>query len=133
MESLLRFKKTILVQMLFLAAFVAAIFLGLGYTSSARGFVLGSIFSMANFLVMSYLLARRIGKSGRRAGTASGLSMLVRLAILGLSLFIAIRNPARFNLIWTIIGIFNLQISVILYQLVLERFGLLPSAEAGKR
>ncbi|MBW1710453.1 MAG: ATP synthase subunit I [Deltaproteobacteria bacterium] len=133
METLIQFKKTILVQMLFLAALVAMVALGLGFANAARGFVLGSIFSLANFLVMSYLLTWRLGKSSRRAGAESALSMLARLVILGAPLFIAIRNPARFNLIWTIIGIFNLQISVLVYQLVIERYGLIRSTDPERR
>ncbi|MBW2090636.1 MAG: ATP synthase subunit I [Deltaproteobacteria bacterium] len=133
MESLIRFKKTILIQILFIAALVAAITLGLGYISAARGFVLGSFFSAANFLVMSFLLTSRLGKSARRAGAESTLSMLARMVILGLPLFIAIRNPSRFNVIWTIIGIFNLQISVLLYQLIIERYGLIRSTNPERR
>ncbi|MBW2060669.1 MAG: ATP synthase subunit I [Deltaproteobacteria bacterium] len=133
MESLIQFKKTISVQIVVIAAVVAVIALGLGYVNVARGFVLGSIFSWGNFFVMNFFLASRLGKRPRRAGVESTLSLLVRLSLLGLPIFLAVRYSTRFNLVWTIIGILNLQISVLFYQLVVERYGLVRSTDLKRR
>ena len=127
MENLNRFKKAILLQMLITAIAVAAVLTVLGLTGSAKGFVLGSLFSIANFFIMTRTLTRRLGKSRNKASLEGGAGMLLRMAVLAIPIFIAFKYPAKYNLIWSIIGIFNLQISILLYNLVIERFFLVGS------
>lgn len=120
MEQLLSFKKTIVFQILITAVIVSAAAVFLGFVPVAKGFALGSIFSLVNFLIMAQQAPKRLGKKTGRAGWENFLSLLLRLTVLGLPLFLAIRFPA-FNLIATIIGILNLQFSILLYGLFVER------------
>lgn len=120
MEKFLSFKKTIVFQILVTAVLVSAAAVFLGFVSVAKGFALGSIFSLVNFLIMAQQAPKRLGKKTGRAGWENFLSLLLRLTVLGLPLFLAIRFSA-FNLIATVIGIFNLQFSILLYGLFVER------------
>ena len=105
----------------------------LSLKTQAAGFVLGSLFSALNLQIMAWTLPQRLFRSTRKAGIISGLNLLPRLLILGLPLAIAVYRPEKFNLIFTIIGLFNLQFSILVNTLIIERFGILGSAEsAGK-
>ncbi|MDY6852170.1 MAG: ATP synthase subunit I [Thermodesulfobacteriota bacterium] len=120
MEPLLSFKKTIISQILITAVIVSAAAVFLGFVPVAKGFALGSIFSLVNFLIMVQQAPKRLGKKTGRAGWENFMSLLFRMVILGLPIFLAIRFSA-FNLIATVIGIFNLQFSIFLYGLFVER------------
>jgi len=121
MESFVRYQKLITLQILTQAALVALAAMALGYTGVAKGFVLGSFFSLANLLIMAWALPARLGKSGRRAGMESSFGLLVRLFVMGCPIYIAFRHP-EINLISVIFGLFNLQFSVLIQSLVIERF-----------
>jgi len=108
--------------MLVLAGLVAAAALAAGYVAVAKGFVLGSLFSVANFLIMTTQTPNRLGKTKKSATVHSGLGLGLRMLLLAIPLFIAIRRP-EIDVISTVIGVFNLQISVMIYGLIVERFG----------
>lgn len=121
MKQFDEFKKAIAFQILVTAAVVAAGAILLGYVSAAKGFVLGSLFSLGNFLIMAHQAPGRLGQNRNKAAAGSFISLLLRLGLLALPLFLAIRLPG-INLIWTVIGIFNLQVSILIYSLVIQRF-----------
>ncbi|MBW2623110.1 MAG: ATP synthase subunit I [Deltaproteobacteria bacterium] len=133
MESFRRYKKIILFEILITILLVATVLSALSLKTQAAGFVLGSLFSALNLQIMAWTLPQRLFRSSRKAGIISGLNLLPRLFILGLPLVIAVYRPEKFNLIFTIIGLFNLQFSILVNSLVIERYGILGSAEsAGK-
>ena len=127
MESFQRFKKVILSQILITALIAALLLTALGFKTQAAGFVLGSLFSVVNLQIMASTLHGRLGRSTKKAGLVSGLNLLPRLIILGLPLAVSYYRPERFNLIFTIIGLFNLQFSILFYNLVIERYGIFGS------
>ena len=130
MEQLNTFKKVITFQILVLAGLVAMVGLLFGYPAVAKGFVLGSLFSLLNFLVMARGTARRLGQSRGRATASSGANLVVRLALMAAPLYLAITMP-QFNIVATAAGLFNLQLSIVIYGFVVERYGLVgkPTAE----
>lgn len=130
MEQFLRFKKTLIVQMLITAAIVAVICFLLNHISAAKGFVLGSFFSIANFLLMIRNAPRRLSGQGKVDGA---LNLVLRMAVLALPLYAAIRLP-DISLIWTVFGILNLQVSIFIYGFIIERFGLVgePTVHQGR-
>ena len=99
MENLTSFKKAICLQILISAAVVATSLTALGFFTAAKGFVLGSLFSLADFLVISHLLLRRLGKSKKSASFEGGFSMLMRMAIMGAPIYLAYTKPDAYNLI----------------------------------
>jgi hypothetical protein len=130
MEQLIAFKKIITIQILVLAGLVAAVALLLNYPTVAKGFVLGSFFSLLNFLVMARSTAKRLGQTRRLATASSGANIVVRLGLMAVPLYAAITMP-QFNAVAAAAGLFNLQISIVIYGLVIERYGLMvkPTAE----
>lgn len=132
MGDLIKFKKVIIILILVIAAIVGGGALLLGYKPAAKGFVLGSFFSLINFLVMAWQAPNRLGKEGKSATAHSALGLGLRLGLMALPLYAAFRLP-EFNVIWTAIGIFNLQLSILIYGLVIERYGLMGDQTAQGR
>jgi len=132
MEELQQFKKSIVFQILLTAAVVSAAALLFGFLPAAKGFALGSLFSLANFLVMTRQAPKRLGKSSSRVGWESYLSLLFRFALLGLPLYLALRLP-QFHFVWTALGIFNLQFSIIIHNLVIEHLALTSRTNLPRR
>jgi len=132
MEQLQQFKRAIVFQILLTAAVVSAAALLFGFLPAAKGFALGSCFSLANFLIMTHQAPKRLGKSSSRVGWESYLSLLFRFALLGLPLYLALRLP-QFNFIWTALGIFNLQISIFIHGLIIERWTLTSRTNIPRR
>ena len=121
MNQLVTFRKIIAYQILITAGLVGGICLLLGYEAAAKGFVLGSVFSLFNFLIMFRHAPNLLGKDRKAATASSGLNLVIRLALLAVPIYIGIRW-SEFDLIWTLIGVFNLQISLIIYGQVVQRF-----------
>lgn len=108
-------------QILITALVVSGALMLLGSVSAAKGFALGSLFSLGNFLAMARHAPKRLGLSRNLATAESFRSLALRLALLGLPLFLAFRLP-EIDVLWTVIGVFNLQLSVLIYGLVVEPF-----------
>lgn len=121
-EQFIKFKKTMVFQMLVTAAAAAGAALALGFVPAAKGFALGSLFSVGNFLLMAHHVPKRLGQDSKTAGFAGFLNLLIRLGLLACPLFLAFHLP-KVSVLWTALGILNLQFSVLLYGLM-ERFGL---------
>jgi len=133
MESFQRYKKILLFEILITTLLVALAVSALGLRTQAAGFVLGSLFSALNLQIMAWTLPQRLFRSKRKASFISGLGLLPRLFILGLPLVVAVYRPEKFDLIFTIIGLFNLQFSILIHTLIIERYGILGSLESAEK
>ena len=100
---------------------VALVALILGELSFAKGFVLGSLFSILNFLLMKRGLLRRLGMNPKRVGVEAFFSLIFRYALLAIPLIVAIK-VAQINVIGACIGIFNIQLSILFHFLLWEQF-----------
>ncbi|MBU2550501.1 MAG: ATP synthase subunit I, partial [Proteobacteria bacterium] len=120
MENYQKFKRAIALQILLTAGLFAAGAMLLGYVPAAKGFVLGSLFSLVNFFIMARQAPRLLGQSRGRATAGSMGSLMFRMVVLGVPLYIALKTPA-ISLIWTAVGIFNLQISIMTQGPIMER------------
>jgi hypothetical protein len=58
-------------------------------------------------------LTGKLAVHGRKASIKSTVTLLLRLAVLGVPIYLAGTQPERFNLMAAIIGIFNLQLSIL--------------------
>jgi len=77
-----------------------------------KGLVLGSIFSVINFVVMGEMLPLRLGKSERRTLFLSLASIFSRYVLLAVPIFLAIRL-SQIHLISTLIGVFLVQLMIL--------------------
>ncbi|MFW5936772.1 MAG: ATP synthase subunit I [Desulfosalsimonas sp.] len=95
------------------SVFLALVLVLLSMAPIAKGLVMGTLFSIINFILMGASLPKRIGTSRKRAPVISGISILVRYAILAVPLAIAVQS-AQFNLAATVGGLFMIQIQILL-------------------
>lgn len=95
------------------AIFAALILILLSLAPIAKGLVLGTLFSILNFILMGATLPWKIGNSRKQATVKAFLSILMRYALLAVPLAIAIKS-AQFHLAATVCGIFMIQIVILL-------------------
>jgi len=91
------------------ALLLALPLMALGGTAMAKGLVLGTCFSIINFILMGKSLPRTLMRSRAGAGLIGFLSVLARYAILAVPLILGIKSPA-FHFVAVVIGIFSVQI-----------------------
>lgn len=77
-----------------------------------KGLILGTIFSVINFVAMGEMLPLRLGKSKKKTFLMSLGSILSRYVLLAIPLFLAIRL-SQIHLIPTLIGIFLVQLMIL--------------------
>jgi len=107
-------------------AVTAAIFIGLvmilaGYKPVGKGLILGSLFSVINFVLMGETLPVKMGKSKRKAIFWSLGSILFRYFLMAIPLFLAIKME-QFSLIASICGLFMVQLMILADHLVVSIF-----------
>jgi len=100
---------------------VAIICVCLRELSIARGFLLGSCFSIINFSLLERTITKTLGHSRSGATIRAFSSIFLRYIILAIPIIIAIKLIA-FNLVAVIIGIFSVQIVMLVYYIVIRRF-----------
>ena len=102
------------------ALVLAALFLILGEKAVAKGLVLGTCFSIVNFVLLGKSLPMVLGQSRAKANVIGFGSMLARYGVLAFPIVIAVKW-ASFDLVAVIIGIFAVQMMILLDHLVLKR------------
>jgi len=99
-------------------AIVAAIILGLpfilgGYVPIGKGLILGTIFSIINFILIGETLPLKIGAGAGRKVFARSLGFVgVRYGLLAIPIISAIKFD-QFELVTTIIGVFMVPMMII--------------------
>jgi hypothetical protein len=96
---------------------MAAIVIGLffilaGQKPVGKGLILGTFFSVANFILIGQILPMRLNKSKMRNMGLSLLSILFRYSLLATPLVVAIKFE-QFNLIGAIVGLFMVQLVIL--------------------
>ena len=100
---------------LVLAIGVGLIFLAAGHKEICRGLVLGGVFSTINFALMGQFLHYRMDANRKAAARRSLIALLVRYVLLAVPLVVAVQSE-RFNLPATIVGIFMVQLVILIEQ-----------------
>ena len=98
-------------------AITIAIFVGLSFIlfdlkPIGKGLILGTIFSIFNFILMGETLPMKIGISRARASVFSFLSILFRYGLLAVPLVLSIKFD-RFHLATTVCGLFMIQLVIL--------------------
>lgn len=94
-------------------AIIIAIFGGisfflLGLKPVGRGLILGTIFSILNFVLMGEAIPRKMGRSKNKTIAFSFLSFFFRYGLMAIPLITAIKLE-RFNFAATVCGLFMVQ------------------------
>ena len=99
-------------------AIVAAIILGLpfiigGYAPIGKGLILGTVFSIINFILIGETLPLKIGAGSGRKVFARSLGFVgVRYGLLAVPIITSIKF-AQFELVTTIIGVFMVPVMIL--------------------
>lgn len=102
------------------AIVVGLILVAVGYKPLAKGLVLGSLFSVINFVLIGETLPARLGKSRRKTFLVALGSILFRYGLMAAPLIVAIKME-QVELATTVAGLFMIQL-VILVEHVLDGF-----------
>lgn len=107
-------------------AVVAAILIGLvmilaGQTPIGKGLILGTLFSVINFVLMGETLPVKMGKSRQKAFFFSLGSILFRYLLMAIPLFLAIKMD-QYNLVASICGLFMVQLMILADHFIVSIF-----------
>jgi len=106
---------------LLLAVVVSLALFALGEASWAKGFALGSLFSILNFVLLKWGIQQRLNQGGKTVKVKGFAFIVLRYAILAIPLLLALKTEI-FNLPATIAGLFCIQLSIYFYYFVWLRF-----------
>ena len=112
MEAVREVRKKYCPPALFIAIIIAMVLIFTGHRDMARGLVLGTLFSIANFVLMGMSVQMKLRKSRRASSIMSLLLVLARFSILAVPLIIAIYYD-RYHILTTIIGLFMVQAMIV--------------------
>jgi hypothetical protein len=109
-------------------AMLAAIFVGLVFiltdqSAVGKGLILGTFFSIVNFVLMGEAIPLKVGKSRGKSFFLSLGSMFFRFALMAIPLIMAIKS-AEYNLFAVIGGIFMVQIIILADHIVRSLFSI---------
>ena len=94
------------------AIIIGFLFILAGRKGIGKGLVLGTLFSVLNFVLMGEMLPLRIGKSASKTYILSFCSICLRYILLAVPLVLAIKFE-QINLYATIFGIFMIQLAIV--------------------
>ena len=120
MESVKQTQKKYGTRAIWIAIAIGLCFFLAGQKPVGKGLVLGTVFSVINFILIGQTLPLRIGKSKRKTFLLSLGSIFGRYVLLAVPVFVAVKF-ADFNLVAAILGLFMIQI-VILADHILKLF-----------
>ena len=93
------------------AIFVGILFILMGHKAQAKGLILGSIFSVLNFVLMGEILPYMVGASRKRPSFISLGSVGLRYGLLAVPLIIALKME-QLDFTATVCGLFMVQIMI---------------------
>ena len=103
------------------AIMVAFVFLILDKKPIAKGLIMGTLFSIVNFVLLGRSIPLVLGQSVGRARIVGLASILARYAVLAIPLVVGIRSDA-FNFVAVVVGIFAVQIVTLVDYIIIQRF-----------
>ena len=117
MESVKATQKKYGSRAIWIAIIVGLCFFLSGLKPVGKGIILGTIFSVANFILIGKALPLRIGRSKRKTFFLSLGSIFFRYALMALPIIVAIKFE-QFNLVAAIVGLFMIQFVILADHLV---------------
>lgn len=96
---------------MFAAILVAMVLILAGQKEMAKGLILGTLFSVINFVLMSETLQYRLGHNRSRNTFVALLLIVIRFGLLAVPLIASIHFD-QVHIVTTIIGIFMVQLAI---------------------
>ena len=117
MNALKQTQKKYIIRTLALAGMIALFFILIDQEPIAKGLILGTFFSVLNFILMGKTIALKFGKSKRKTFSISMGSIIIRYLLLAIPLIAALKFE-QLNLVAVIIGIFMIQFVILVEHLL---------------
>ena len=121
MEAIRQIQKKYCSRALFTAIALGGFLILIGHQPVGKGFILGSIFSVINFILIGETLPLRLGKTRSKTVLIALGSIFLRFGLMAVPLILAVKFD-QFNLFAVIFGIFTVQMMIIADQ-YLSRMG----------
>ena len=112
MESVKQTQKKYGSRAIWIAIVVGFCFFLAGYKPVGKGLVLGTIFSVINFVLIGQALPLRIGKSKGKVFFLSLGSIFCRYILMAVPIIVAVKFE-QFDLVGAIIGLFMIQVVIL--------------------
>jgi hypothetical protein len=112
MEAVKQVQKKYTSLALTLSITAGLLFILMGYKPVGKGLMLGTIFSVLNFILMGKSIALNFGRSKAKTFSLSMGSIIFRYLLLAIPLIVAVRY-AQFNLVAAVLGIFMIQLLIL--------------------
>lgn len=112
MEPVRQTQKKYASRAMITAIIIGLVFILAGHKPIGKGLILGTVFSVINFILMGETLPGRIGKSRGKTFFFSLSSLFFRYALIAVPLIVAIKFE-QFHVLTAIVGIFMIQISIL--------------------
>ena len=112
MESVKQTQKKYGSRAIWVAIIIGFCFFLAGHKPIGKGLVLGTIFSVINFVLIGQALPLRIGKSKRKAFFLSLGSIFCRYILLAVPIVVAVKFEG-FDLVAAILGLFMIQFVIL--------------------
>ena len=112
MEAVKQAQKKITQRALWLSIIVGLIFILMGHKPLGKGLILGTLFSVLNFIFMAKSIGYKFGRSKRHIFSISLGSIIFRYTLLAIPLIAAVKFE-QFNLIAVIVGVFMIQLIIL--------------------
>lgn len=101
------------------ALVIAVLLLVFGERALAKGLVLGTCFSILNFLLLGKSIPMLLGHGRGKASVIGLASVLIRFALMAVPLIIAVQS-ASFHFVAVVVGIFAVQIVTLIDYIVIR-------------
>jgi len=109
METLKQLQKRYCSLAMALAIGGALVFVVFGYKPLGRGLVLGTLFSIINFILMGQNIQARMGKTQARTTFLALVSVFFRFALMAVPIVVAVKFEP-YHIATAVIGLFMVQI-----------------------
>ena len=98
---------------------LASVFILTNANAVAKGLLLGTLFSIANFILLGVSIPMTLGKARARAGVIALMSLLLRYGLLSIPMVVGLKSAA-FSFVAVVAGIFSIQIVTMLEYLLIR-------------
>ena len=119
MESIKDTQKRYASRAMIVAICVALVAILLGYRPFGKGLVLGTLFSILNFILMGAMLPAKLNRSKNRATLKSLSGIILRYGLLAVPLIAAIKW-VQFDFTATVMGLFLVPAGIIVDHIVTQ-------------
>ncbi len=122
MEAIRQTQKKYCTRAMFTAIAIGGFLILIGQPQVGKGFILGTIFSVINFILIGETLPLRLGKTAGKTFLIAFGSIFIRFGLMAVPLVLAIKID-QFNIFSVILGIFAVQMVIMADNL----FGMIAS------